>query len=62
MQPIENLELNDRCAVFVDQETGERVVCMGDGQTLPYRSFILEKVLENNILLLKFQQEDDKYI
>ena len=46
MQPIENLELNDRCAVFVDQETGERVVCMGDGQTLPYRSFILEKVFE----------------
>ena len=40
------LSAEDRCTVFTDQATGERMVACGDGQILPYRSFILESVFE----------------
>ncbi len=36
----------DRCVVFDNSETGERMVACGDGQILPYRSFILESIFE----------------
>ena len=44
MRLSERISLQDRCAVFVDEETGEKMVCVGDGHILPYRSFILESV------------------
>lgn len=38
------LQVEDRCAVFTDEQTGEKMVACGDGTVLPYRSFILESV------------------
>lgn len=40
------IETSDRCTVFVEAETGERMVACGDGTVLPYRSFILESVFQ----------------
>ncbi|MFH1315190.1 MAG: FAD-dependent thymidylate synthase [Candidatus Uhrbacteria bacterium] len=44
MSKLNLLEMEDRVAVFEDPETGERMVAYGDGQTLPFRSFIEEQV------------------
>lgn len=41
-----SLKFEDRCHLFEDQLTGERLVACGDGTILPYRSFILEKIFE----------------
>jgi thymidylate synthase ThyX len=34
------------CKLFTDNQTGEMFVAIGDGQTLPYRQFISQKVFE----------------
>jgi len=44
MSKLKLLEMEDRVAVFEDPETGERMVAYGDGKTLPFRSFITERV------------------
>ncbi len=40
------LSAEDRCTIFTDDQTGERMVACGDGAVLPYRSFILESVFQ----------------